>query len=161
MQNVDDSSIGSIIFNSYSYSSNSMQTNTNNSNNYQIVANLSRNPLINSNNNDRSSWSFDYNMSTTTRSTTNTSSHDASVAALRSLYFSIENKLAILPVFLMIAGTFGNCLAFYVLTRRRLRNQSTMLYFAALTLMDTLALYQWSLGSPFFLLYSLTFVNMF
>lgn len=149
MQNVDDSSIGSIIFNSYSYSSNSMQTNTNNSNNYQIVANLSRNPLINSNN-DRSSWSFDYNMSTTTRSTTNTSSHDASVAALRSLYFSIENKLAILPVFLMIAGTFGNCLAFYVLTRRRLRNQSTMLYFAALTLMDTLALYQWSLDSLFY-----------
>ena len=62
---------------------------------------------------------------------------------VRGFYFNLESKLSVLPILLMIAGTFGNSLAFYVLTRKRLRTQSTMLYFATLTLMDTLALYQW------------------
>lgn len=62
---------------------------------------------------------------------------------LRIFYYNIESKLSILPILLMIAGTLGNSLAFYVLTRKKLRTQSTMLYFAALTVMDTLSLYQW------------------
>lgn len=79
-------------------------------------------------------------------SSTKTSSrhhHHNNNDPVRGFYFNLESKLAILPILLMIAGTFGNSLAFYVLTRKRLRNQSTMLYFATLTLMDTLALYQW------------------
>lgn len=62
---------------------------------------------------------------------------------LLSMYHSIEQKLSILPVILMIAGTLGNMIAFYVLTRKKLRNQSTMLYFTALTVVDTISLYQW------------------
>lgn len=62
---------------------------------------------------------------------------------LLSMYHSIERKLSILPVVLMIAGTLGNMIAFYVLTRKKLRNQSTMLYFSALTVVDTISLYQW------------------
>ena len=58
-------------------------------------------------------------------------------------FFIIEKNLSILPVFLMIFGTLGNSIAFYVLTRKKLRAQSTMLYFASLTVMDTLSLYQW------------------
>jgi len=58
-------------------------------------------------------------------------------------FFAIEKTLSILPAFLMIFGTLGNSIAFYVLTRKRLRTQSTMLYFASLTLMDTVSLYQW------------------
>ena len=62
---------------------------------------------------------------------------------LKAFYYNIEKKLSILPVILMITGTIGNLLAFYVLTRKRLRIYSTMLYFASLTLVDTLSLYQW------------------
>ena len=62
---------------------------------------------------------------------------------LVSIYYNIEKKLSILPVILMITGTLGNMIAFYVLTRKKLRTQSTMLYFASLTVMDTLSLYQW------------------
>lgn len=59
-------------------------------------------------------------------------------------YFIIEKHLSILPILLTIFGTLGNTMAFYVLTRKKLRVQSTMLYFASLTLMDTLSLYQWN-----------------
>lgn len=76
-------------------------------------------------------------------STKTSSRHHHNNDPVRGFYFNLESKLAVLPILLMIAGTFGNSLAFYVLTRKRLRNQSTMLYFATLTLMDTLALYQW------------------
>lgn len=62
---------------------------------------------------------------------------------LKLYYHNIEKKLSILPIFLMIAGTLGNLIALYVLTRKKLRHQSTMLYFASLTIMDTLSLYQW------------------
>ncbi len=58
-------------------------------------------------------------------------------------YHLIEQKLSILPIILTIVGTIGNLIAFYVLTRKKLRKQSTMLYFATLTCMDTLSLYQW------------------
>jgi hypothetical protein len=58
-------------------------------------------------------------------------------------YHLIEQKLSILPIILTIVGTIGNLIAFYVLTRKKLRRQSTMLYFATLTCMDTLSLYQW------------------
>lgn len=70
---------------------------------------------------------------------------DSSIHAkdLLSMYYNIEQKLSILPVILMIAGTLGNMIAFYVLTRKKLRSQSTMLYFASLTVVDTLSLYQW------------------
>ena len=60
-------------------------------------------------------------------------------------YHLIEKKLSILPIILTIVGTLGNLIAFYVLTRKKLRRQSTMLYFATLTCMDTLSLYQWYL----------------
>ena len=62
---------------------------------------------------------------------------------LRKFYYNIEKKLSIVPVILMLAGTLGNMLAFYVLTRKKLRTQSTMLYFASLTIIDTISLYQW------------------
>jgi hypothetical protein len=64
-------------------------------------------------------------------------------AELKDFYFNIEKKLSILPFILMITGTIGNLLALYVLTRKRLRVYSTMLYFASLTVMDTISLYQW------------------
>ncbi|RNA11921.1 growth hormone secretagogue receptor type 1-like [Brachionus plicatilis] len=69
---------------------------------------------------------------------------DLSIQAknLLSMFHNIEKKLSILPVILMIAGTLGNMIAFYVLTRKKLRNQSTMLYFASLTVVDTISLYQ-------------------
>ncbi len=59
-------------------------------------------------------------------------------------FFTIEKNLSILPAFLMIFGTLGNSIAFYVLTRKKLRTQSTMLYFACLTVLDTVSLYQWN-----------------
>lgn len=62
---------------------------------------------------------------------------------LKNYYLNIEKALSIIPVILMIAGTLGNMLALYVLTRRKLRTQSTMLYFASLTIIDTISLYQW------------------
>jgi hypothetical protein len=64
-------------------------------------------------------------------------------ADIRLFYHNIEKTISILPVFLVIAGTFGNLIALYVLTRKKLRSQSTMLYFASLTVMDTISLYQW------------------
>ena len=65
-------------------------------------------------------------------------------------YFLIEKNLSILALFFMVFGTFGNSIAFYVLTRKKLRVQSTMLYFASLTVMDTLSLYQWFVFRNFF-----------
>lgn len=64
-------------------------------------------------------------------------------ADIRLFYHNIEKTISILPVILCIAGTFGNLIALYVLTRKKLRSQSTMLYFASLTVMDTISLYQW------------------
>ena len=61
----------------------------------------------------------------------------------KRFYLNIEKTLSIVPVILMIAGTLGNMLALYVLTRKKLRSQSTMLYFASLTIIDTISLYQW------------------
>ena len=64
-------------------------------------------------------------------------------AELRLFYHNIEKVISILPVFLVVFGTVGNLIALYVLTRKKLRTQSTMLYFATLTIMDTISLYQW------------------
>ena len=64
-------------------------------------------------------------------------------ADIRLFYHNIEKTISILPVILVIAGTLGNLIALYVLTRKKLRSQSTMLYFASLTVMDTISLYQW------------------
>jgi hypothetical protein len=64
-------------------------------------------------------------------------------ADVRQLYLVIEKNIAILPIILTITGTIGNLLALYVLTRQRLRVYSTMLYFASLTIVDTISLYQW------------------
>ena len=64
-------------------------------------------------------------------------------ADVRLFYHNIEKTISILPVILVIAGTLGNLIALYVLTRKKLRSQSTMLYFASLTVMDTISLYQW------------------
>jgi hypothetical protein len=61
----------------------------------------------------------------------------------KRFYHNIEKALSIVPFILMIAGTLGNMLALYVLTRKKLRSQSTMLYFASLTVIDTISLYQW------------------
>lgn len=133
MQNVDNESridSSSTIISSPS-NLDSMQFNSSSS---TKSVNSSRSRLISSD--DFDSWS---NVTRSTLSST-TSSYDT---ATLNFYFSVETKMAVLPILLMVAGTLGNCLAFYVLTRKRLRNQSTMLYFATLTLMDTLALYQW------------------
>jgi len=59
------------------------------------------------------------------------------------VYYQIEKYLSILPIFLVISGTLGNLIACYVLTRKKLRVQSTMVYFASLTIIDTISLYQW------------------
>nr|QVK45785.1 G protein-coupled receptor [Proales similis] len=75
-------------------------------------------------------------------------------ADMRSFYHNIEEKLSILPVLFMVIGTLGNGLAFFVLTRPRLRVQSTMLFFATLTVVDTLSLYQWNFN--FFYKYQLS-----
>jgi hypothetical protein len=48
---------------------------------------------------------------------------------LRNFYYNIEKKLSIIPVFLMLAGTLGNMLALYVLTRKKLRKQVIFLFF--------------------------------
>ena len=64
-------------------------------------------------------------------------------AEIRLFYQNIENIISILPVFLVVFGTLGNLIALYVLTRKKLRSQSTMIYFASLTVMDTVSLYQW------------------
>jgi hypothetical protein len=61
----------------------------------------------------------------------------------KAFFYNIEKRLSILPVILMITGTIGNLMAFYVLTRKRLRVHSTMIYFASLTIVDTISLYQW------------------
>lgn len=61
----------------------------------------------------------------------------------RNMYQDIENMLSFIPVILMIVGTLGNVTAFYVLTRKKLRSQSTMTFFASLTVVDTISLYQW------------------
>ena len=61
----------------------------------------------------------------------------------RNVYQDIENMLSFIPVVLMIVGTLGNVAAFYVLTRKKLRTQSTMTFFATLTIVDTISLYQW------------------
>ena len=60
-----------------------------------------------------------------------------------NFFYRIEVYLSILPIFLVVLGTIGNLVALYVLTRKRLRTQSTMIYFASLTIVDTLSLYQW------------------
>lgn len=61
-----------------------------------------------------------------------------------NFFYRIEVYLSILPIFLVVLGTIGNLVALYVLTRKRLRTQSTMIYFASLTIVDTLSLYQWN-----------------
>lgn len=63
---------------------------------------------------------------------------------VNSVFYKIEKYLSILPIFLVIFGTIGNLVACYVLTRKKLRSQSTMIYFASLTIIDTMSLYQWN-----------------
>lgn len=60
-----------------------------------------------------------------------------------NFFYQIEVYLSLLPIFLVVLGTIGNLVALYVLTRKKLRTQSTMIYFASLTIVDTLSLYQW------------------
>ncbi len=62
---------------------------------------------------------------------------------MQSVFYKIELYLSFFPIILLAFGTFGNLLAFYILTRKKLRTQSTMIYFASLTLLDTISLYQW------------------
>ena len=85
-------------------------------------------------------------------STSYSSGSGPSDVDIRLFYHNIENIISIFPVFLVIAGTLGNIIALYVLTRKKLRTQSTMIYFASLTVMDTLSLYQWLAFTFFFLL---------
>lgn len=73
-------------------------------------------------------------------------------------YHEIEKAISILPIILVITGTIGNSLAFYVLTSKRLRNYSTMIYFATLTIVDTVSLYQWNFN--FFYRYNLNENNL-
>jgi hypothetical protein len=73
-------------------------------------------------------------------------------------YHEIEKAISILPIILVITGTIGNSLAFYVLTSKRLRNYSTMNYFATLTIVDTVSLYQWNFN--FFYRYNLNQNNL-
>ena len=79
------------------------------------------------------------NIFNSTKIYSKTSSKDAA----SNYYYNMEKQLSIIPVVLMMAGTLGNMLALYVLTRKKLRIQSTMLYFASLTVLDTLSLYSW------------------
>lgn len=101
-----------------------------NNNNSSIIVNTSKSNAIN----------FNFN---TNNNNNNNNNLKSQYDQEKQLYHSIERTLSILPVILMIAGTLGNSIAFYVLTRKKLRSQSTMLYFASLTVMDTISLYQW------------------
>jgi len=52
----------------------------------------------------------------------------------------------IIPIILIIIGTFGNLLGIFVLLKKQNRRTSTNIYLIFLCIMDTLSLYQWNLS---------------
>jgi hypothetical protein len=60
----------------------------------------------------------------------------------------------IIPVFLMVIGTFGNLIVVVILLNKENRRTSTNIYLIFLCLMDTLSLYQWNLTNALY-----TFTN--
>jgi hypothetical protein len=59
------------------------------------------------------------------------------------------NLIAVLDCVIIIMGTLGNLISFYLLTRKRLRSVSSMRYLASLTLVDTVCLYGFYLSSVY------------
>ena len=60
----------------------------------------------------------------------------------------------IIPVFLIIIGTFGNLICIIILLNKENRRTSTNIYLIFLCLMDTISLYQWNLSNAVY-----TFTN--
>ncbi|CAF1393367.1 unnamed protein product [Rotaria sordida] len=62
-------------------------------------------------------------------------------------YETIELIISvIIPMFLIVIGTFGNLISIIVLFNKENRRTSTSIYLIFLCLMDTISLYQWNLS---------------
>lgn len=59
----------------------------------------------------------------------------------------------IIPIALIVIGTFGNLLSAVILLKKQHRQLSTNIYIIFLCIMDTLSLYQWNLS---YIVYTLT-----
>lgn len=84
---------------------------------------------------------------TFTNSLLSTYSSQSQVSADNSTRDEILNTISILDCFILVVGTFGNLISFYLLTRKRLRQMSTMRYLAILCFIDTICLFGWYLSS--------------
>ena len=71
----------------------------------------------------------------------------STINSVNSTKDEILNTISILDCFILVVGTFGNLISFYLLTRKRLRHMSTMRYLAILCFVDTICLYGWYLSS--------------
>jgi hypothetical protein len=60
----------------------------------------------------------------------------------------------IIPIFLIVIGTFGNLISVIILLNKENRRTSTNIYLIFLCLMDTISLYQWNLSNAMY-----TFTN--
>jgi hypothetical protein len=60
----------------------------------------------------------------------------------------------IIPMFLIVGGTFGNLISVVILLNKENRQTSTNIYLIFLCLMDTISLYQWNLSNAVY-----TFTN--
>jgi len=60
----------------------------------------------------------------------------------------------IIPIFLIVIGTFGNLICIIILFKKQNRRTSTNTYLIFLCLMDTISLYQWNLSNALY-----TFTN--
>jgi hypothetical protein len=60
----------------------------------------------------------------------------------------------IIPIFLIVIGTFGNLISVIILLSKGNRRTSTNIYLIFLCLMDTISLYQWNLSNALY-----TFTN--
>jgi hypothetical protein len=60
----------------------------------------------------------------------------------------------IIPMFLIVIGTFGNLISVIILLNKENRHASTNIYLVFLCLMDTISLYQWNLSNAMY-----TFTN--
>jgi hypothetical protein len=87
-------------------------------------------------------------------SSTTTTTHQSStkltnidIKPYESTRDEILNTISIIDSFILVIGTFGNLISFYLLTRKKLRPMSTMRYLAILCFIDTICLYGWYLSS--------------
>ena len=60
----------------------------------------------------------------------------------------------VIPIVLIVTGTFGNLISVFILLKKENRQTTTGIYLIFLCLMDTISLYQWNLGRALY-----TFTN--